>query len=361
MRAVSRFFQVPPDRDRPVAGQQVSASRNRVANHSNYSYISFPCMDLLHKKVRLAIFISMAVPHSQYRQPGEVVINPTTCKHCGLCARICPADVLELRDSRIHVRSDSFFGCIACGHCMMVCPEDSIRIQGRGMHPGDLVGLPAKEKLADAKSLEALMLSRRSVRRFTSQEVPRELLERIVQMAATAPMGIPPWDVGCGIIHGSAEVKAIADEVVQGYEQLLKILKPWMLSLFRPFIRRNTYEMFKDFILPLGRSYIEAAHNGKDRLFWGAPAVLIFHHSPYADSSDAMIACTYAMLAAESLGLGSTMIGGAPPIIQRNKKLSLRLGIPQGNKASIALILGYPATQFRRAIRRRFSSVHFNA
>jgi len=63
------------------------------------------------------------------------------------------------------------------------------------------------------------------------------------------------------------------------------------------------------------------------------------------------------MLAAESLGLGSTMIGGAPPVLQRNKPLCKRLGIPAGNTPSVSLILGYPATHFRHTIRRRFSHV----
>ena len=66
---------------------------------------------------------------------------------------------------------------------------------------------------------------------------------------------------------------------------------------------------------------------GRDVLFWGAPSVLIFHYSPYAEVADAAIACTYAMLAAESLGLGNTIIGGAPPVLQRNKPLSVSIGI----------------------------------
>jgi hypothetical protein len=63
------------------------------------------------------------------------------------------------------------------------------------------------------------------------------------------------------------------------------------------------------------------------------------------------------MLAAESLGLGSTIIGGAPPILQRQTALCRRLGIPPGHTPAIALIVGHPATHFRNAIRRRFVHV----
>ncbi len=70
-----------------------------------------------------------------------------------------------------------------------------------------------------------------------------------------------------------------------------------------------------------------------------------------------MIACTYAMLAAESLELGTTMIGGAPPILQRNRALCQQLGIPVGNKPSICLIVGHSVSPFKRAVRRHFARV----
>jgi len=102
---------------------------------------------------------------------------------------------------------------------------------------------------------------------------------------------------------------------------------------------------------------VEGRRQGRDLLFYDAPAVLLFHHSPYVDASEAMIACTYAMLAAESTGLGTTMIGAAVPIIMRKRELCQRLGIPDGNKPAIALIVGYPAVQFRCGIVRSFASV----
>jgi hypothetical protein len=126
----------------------------------------------------------------------------------------------------------------------------------------------------------------------------------------------------------------------------------------RPFLGRVKTEWFAGFVLPLARMVTEGLRQGRDLVFYDAPALLIFHHSPYADPMDAGIACTYAMLAAESLGLGSTMIGAAPPILQRHAALSRRLGIPDGNKASLVLILGHPDLTFRKAIRRRFARVN---
>jgi nitroreductase len=194
------------------------------------------------------------------------------------------------------------------------------------------------------------------VRRFTSREIEPELLQQVLAMASTAPMGIPPWDVGCVVIDGREKVRDLAFAVARGYEGLLRMMNPVVLGLVGPFLRPHLRAQLRTFILPLAQTYVEHYRRGDDVIFYGAPAVLIFHHSPYADLADASIACTYAMLAAESLGLGTTMIGGAPPILQRDRNLCRRLGIPAGNKPTIALILGYPAVTFRRAIRRRFLS-----
>ena len=92
----------------------------------------------------------MVVPHSRFRETGRVTIDEDTCKQCGQCAAICPADVLFLDDERVHVRDDTPFGCIACGHCMMVCPDGSITVTGRGISPDDLIPLPARENVASA-------------------------------------------------------------------------------------------------------------------------------------------------------------------------------------------------------------------
>ena len=299
----------------------------------------------------------MPVRHSLYSEAGDVTIDHSTCTRCGECVGICPSEVLRLEDERVQVHAESMFGCIACGHCMMVCPTESIRVTGRSLSPSDLVPLAPPEERADSKALANLMQARRSVRRFKEEEPAPELLQRIVAIAASGPMGIPPWDVGCVVIRGRERVQTLAGEIVAGYTGLLKIVKPWLLSLMRPFMSRPSYEQMSGFIVPLAKSYVEGRLQGKDHLFYNAPAVLLFHHSPYVEASEAMIACTYAMLATESLGLGTTMIGGAAPIVMRKRELCQRLGIPDANKPAIALIVGYPAVHFRRGVIRRFASV----
>ncbi len=132
-----------------------------------------------------------------------------------------------------------------------------------------------------------------------------------------------------------------------------------MKQLSRLFMSKSSWQRFQSFILPLGRTLIEGEEQGKDYVFYTAPAALIFHVSPYGDSADAMIACTYAMLAAESLGLGSCMIGCSAPVVGRRKDLLRKYGLPEGNLPKIVLIIGYHKSPHIKAIRRSFQGVNF--
>ena len=55
---------------------------------------------------------------------------------------------------------------------MMVGPTDSIQVHGRRFQPSDLVELPAVEAKASGEQLESLFLRRRSIRHFSSADVP---------------------------------------------------------------------------------------------------------------------------------------------------------------------------------------------
>jgi nitroreductase len=124
-------------------------------------------------------------------------------------------------------------------------------------------------------------------------------------------------------------------------------------------MKKPARQQFQTFILPLGRIFAEGKRKGSDFVLYDAPAALLFHASPYGDGADAFIACTYAMVAAEAMGLGSCMIGCVAPVLERRKDLMEKHGLPAGHIPKIVLILGYPAVQFRKAIRRRFLSVRY--
>jgi ferredoxin len=292
------------------------------------------------------------------KESGKPAVNAETCTGCGECVTICPSEVFSLKDHKAVPGKGEFLGCIACGQCIAVCPTNSIRVAGRGMMPDDRIELPPPERRASADQLEALMTARRSVRRFTSQGIPRDVLDRIVRMASTAPMGIPPHEVGVVVFPGRQQVQTFVGEACESFAKTAKFLSPLMMAIMRPFVGKFRYEAFRDFIRPLLDALCSERKQGRDALTYNAAAVMLFHVGPMGDDADCAIVATYAMLAAESLGLGCCMLG-TTAALARDQQVKAKYGIPPENKVGVALALGYPDVTYRHAIRRRLASVKF--
>lgn len=303
----------------------------------------------------------MGVISSLGPAPGQPKVDHERCVRCGRCADICPVEVLVAgEDKAISVDNSVTFGCIACGQCMMVCPNGSVTVTGRDLSPDDIIDLPPRQERATATQLAALMQSRRSIRSFNGNEVHHAIIERIVAAAASAPMGIPPSEVGIVVVNGRTKVAGLSRDVANGYAGLLRMMdNPPARVLGRLLMKRVTFDRFDSFIVPLARVIVDGERQGKDYVFYGAPVALLFHVSPYTDSADAHIACTYAMLAAEAEGLGNCMIGCAAPILSRSTELKQKYRIPGTHTPALVLILGYHDHPHRKAIRRRFRSVEY--
>jgi ferredoxin len=292
------------------------------------------------------------------RDQGTPVVDAATCTTCGLCVAACPDQVLTLTNGKIAVGSGMFLGCIACGHCVAVCPTKSIHVTGRGMTADDAFELPPVEQRATADQLEALLQARRSIRRFTNQEIDRHTIDRILAMTATAPMGIPPHDVGVIVFHGRDRVQTFAKDACEAFQAMRWYFHPVMLALMRPMLGKENYRAMRDFVRPLLDTLVRKRREGTDWFTYDAPAALLFHHGPMADPADCHIAATYAMLAAESLGLGSCMLGTTAGL-NYAKPFQRKYGIPPKNKIGLAVVLGHSAEQFRHGVRRRLASVAF--
>jgi len=292
-------------------------------------------------------------------EAGRPVIDRSTCTLCGECADVCSGGVLVKGDKEIRVDPSSAFGCIGCGQCMMVCPSGSISVSGRKLSPADVVDLPAPALRATLPQLEALLLSRRSIRRFREEAVSREAIDQVIRSAATAPMGIPPSEVGIAVFQGRDKVRGLAEDTADAYEKILGFFEGLPGRLYRMTMKKTMRRQFDNFILPLARALVEGRKQGVDYVLYDAPAALLFHTSPWSDGADAYIACTYAMVAAEASGLGTCMIGCLPPVLERRKDLKKKHGIPQEHTPRIVLLLGHPAVRFRKAIRRPFLSVEY--
>jgi hypothetical protein len=122
------------------------------------------------------------------------------------------------------------------------------------------------------------------------------------------------------------------------------------------------YFVLKNFILEVVTfANEEYRRNGTDKYMYRAPMLMLFHGDRRALSyqENAHLVCHHAMLTAVSLGLGTTIIGLIPPIVDRSKKLRERYGIPKENKVLTSLIVGYPKYRYKKSIRRDLAGVTY--
>lgn len=304
----------------------------------------------------------MAIPTSRTKEKAEIRISYKKCNGCGLCVAVCKDFSYIIRDGKVALADDPVFGCVGCGHCMAICPEGAISIYGRTLSPENLFELPPKETSAKYEQLLSLYQRRRSVREFLDREVAPELIEKIIKAAATSPMGIPPSDVHIVVFDSRQKTLDFAKDYSAYLESMKWLVSRWFLSIMRPFWGKSNDEMFRKFLKPLFDIFINRMKDGTNLINYDAPLSMYFYGSPYTDPADPLIAATYAMLAAESSGLGTCMLGGIHPLIQNGRKagkLREKYKIKYKSREGIFVIFGWPAVKYRKGIERTFASVEY--
>ena len=154
----------------------------------------------------------MAIPTSRTKTKAEISISSELCNGCGLCVSVCKDFGLLLKDNKVQISEHPLFGCIGCGHCMAVCPSGAIMINGRELTPKDIFDLPGKETVASYDQLINLLQRRRSIREFKNIQVDNEFIRKILDVAKTAPMGLPPSDVNVLVLDTPEKVRAFSKD-----------------------------------------------------------------------------------------------------------------------------------------------------
>ncbi|MDO9512948.1 MAG: nitroreductase family protein [Bacteroidales bacterium] len=301
----------------------------------------------------------MAIPTSRTKEAAEILFHSDKCTGCGLCVKACGDNSLEIINKKAAKSDSAIFGCIGCGHCMAVCPTEAIEIRGRTLSVNDLYPLPSREKVSDYQGVLSLFQRRRSIRAFKDKDVEAHLIEKILTAAKTAPMGLPPSDVHVLIFDSKEKNRRFAADFCDYLDGMKWFVSSWFLALMRPFWGKPNDELFKGFVRPMFHVYTSQMKKGINLVNYDAPLSMYFYGSPYTDPADPIIAATYAMTAAESLGLGTCMLGSVHPLIQNGgkaKKFREKHGIKYPSREGLFVAFGYPDIEYSKGIRRTFAS-----
>ena len=245
-------------------------------------------------------------------------IDESKCVRDGICVRDCPMGLLEMavgEPPREVAEAES--ACLACGHCAAICPAGALSLKGAdpAMMPGGL-----RPRLA-VEDVEQLLRTRRSVRIYRNEPVPRDVLRQVIEAARWAPTATNRQGVNWLVVEDGEKVHRLAAMVVDGLRTI-------------PYFTRA----------------VQAWEGGLDMILRGAPHVLVAYASTdgFEPAIDAAIGLTYIELAAHAHGLGTCWAGVLMAAARLKREIPKFLEIPDKHKICAAMMIGYPKYAYMR-------------
>jgi len=258
-----------------------------------------------------------------------IQVDKDKCLRDGLCVEVCPVGILAMdEESGVYAVPQLVKHCIGCGHCVAVCPEgalDNVRASLKDQIP--LTRYP----VLDGATALTFLRSRRSIRCYRPEPVPRDLVLQLFQAARYAPSG-----------HNSQGLSYLVVDKREDIDRLIGIVVEWM---------RERVEREDPLARKLGLNGIIKAHErGEDKIFRGAPLVLVAHASgdSWAAPVSTVLALEYVELYATALGLGTCWAGFAHACGQEYPQFAEFLNLPGNRVITGIMMAGYPRHTFRR-------------
>jgi nitroreductase len=193
---------------------------------------------------------------------------------------------------------------------------------------------------------EKIILSRRSVRQYTKEQVPEFMVRRILEAGRFAPSAgnYQPWKFI--VLRDPEVIKGITETVVSSCRTFSKMIDyrrkgfSWLKPLTKLFTRLMHNELH-----PMPFTAIPLVAGGKLGLFHDAPTVIIILKDVRGVSIpdlDCGIAGQNMVLAAHSMGLGTCWIGFSKLALEKSAVWKKRLGISYPYRFASSLAIGWP-------------------
>lgn len=267
-----------------------------------------------------------------------IEVNQQTCHKDGICAAVCPVKRINFTQGQFQTPIEKIDAlCVRCGHCVAACPSASLR---HAEIPLEQCPPVRKELLLSAEQAEQFLRARRSIRNYRDKPVPRETLQKLIEIARYAPSG-----------HNSqgAQWLVLSDRVE--FNRLIGLVGAWM---------RWMLSNMSELALSLNMDHaLERMEKGEDVILRGAP-VLVVAHAPKADRmapSTCTIALTYLELAATGMDLGGCWAGYFNAAATTFPPMMEALGLPDGHQCFGAMMIGYPRFSYHRLPERKVPGI----
>jgi ferredoxin len=262
-----------------------------------------------------------------------VGIDYEKCNLCELCVNECPRRFSKNEDNNKIIFEDKSGSCIFCGHCIAVCPQEAIIFEEFGDGPYSFEGIDNLATYIPYEKIYNFLRANRSIRKYNSKPVPKEILEKVISAMECAPTAANIRAEKIAILSDPSQLKSLSDAVK---EELLK--------------NSATKSMYEESFQINNERY-------EYQIYFDAPHVIIVYalgNTPIDHYNIANIV-TYGRLAAQSLGLGTCYNGWTQIAFQNNRKLTKLAGIR--GKSWGVFTIGYSNVKYYRCPPRSHKKV----
>ncbi|GBC60585.1 nitroreductase [Desulfonema ishimotonii] len=247
-----------------------------------------------------------------------ISIDAEKCKKDGICIRECPFNILRANEENIpEMIPGAEAVCLRCGHCLAVCPTGAVTFDGISPEACE----PAADAGISVSAIARLVKNRRSVRVYKNKPVPRDIVEKMMDIVRWAPTAKNVQPVHWTLVDDREKIHKMAGMVIE-----------WL--------RQN--KVFPEIVA--------AWDGGEDIILRDAPLLAIAHTG--ADGlnppADCAIAATTLELVASGLGIGGCWAGYFMRGANSFEPLKQYLNLPEGHRVYTALMLGYPKFKYHR-------------
>jgi nitroreductase len=261
---------------------------------------------------------------------------------------ICQSEALKLENGKAYVAKEK---CIHCAGCVAICPEHAVIVED--MHN---TGLNGASEGRQTEELFDIIRNRRSCRAYTTEQVSRKDLENLVTFGLWAPSGTNSQKWTFTIIPDRKSVIAFADSVAEFYRKLNRqAANPLYRFISMLFARDILGRYYKRYYRQVKKSIEKWDQKKDDKLFHGATAAIVIASAKDAScpAADAHMAAQNIILGAQTMNLGSCLIGFAVEAIKRDIKIPRSIGIKDEETVYSVIAIGHPKYKFIRPSGRR--------
>lgn len=258
-----------------------------------------------------------------------IQVDMSKCDRDGVCVAVCPLHILVMDPEQgPKVQAGMGQHCIACGHCVAACPQGALSNVRNPL--ARHLPLP-KYPVVDADTAYQFLRSRRSTRCYRPEAVPREVLEKLLQIIRYAPSGHNSQGLACVVVEGPERLRQVC-EVVVGWMRGVITAQPELANMLH---------------LP---AVVGSFEIGIDLLLRGAPHVIFATADKRSRMAQATtyLALEYLELYATSLGLGTCWAGYVQMCAMQSPALAAALQLPDDRTITGAMMVGYPQYTYHR-------------